>query len=52
MADRLNKIVCTFDPTTPRITAYDINEWIQQVLRITEHTVSMIQIDGIKSKYS
>ena len=38
----------TFDPTSPRITAYDIHEWIQQVLRISEYTVSMIQIDGIK----
>ena len=48
MAERLNTIVCTFDPTSPRVTAYDIHEWIQQVLRIPEHTVSMIQIDGIK----
>jgi len=52
MAERLITIVCTFDTTSPRVTAYDIHEWIQQVLRITEHTVSMIQIDGIKSKYS
>jgi len=48
MAERLNTIFCTFDPTSPRVTAYDIHEWIQQVLRIPEHTVSMIQIDGIK----
>jgi len=48
MAERLNTIVCTFDPTSPRVTAYDIHEWIQQVLRTPEHSVSMIQIDGIK----
>ena len=48
MAERLNTIFCTFDPTSQRVTAYDIHEWIQQVLRIPEHTVSMIQIDGIK----
>jgi len=46
MAERLNTIMCTFDPTSPRITTYDIHEWIQQVLRIPEHTVGVIQIDG------
>jgi len=35
MAERLNTIVCTFDPTSPRVTAYDIHDWIQQVLRIS-----------------
>jgi len=48
MAARHNTTVCTFDPTGPRITACDIHEWIHQVLRIPEHTVSMIQIDGTK----
>ena len=48
MAERHNTIVCTFDPTSPCITEYDIHEWIHQVLRIPEHTVSMIQIDGTK----
>jgi len=48
MAERHNKIVCTFDTTSPRITACDIHEWIHQVLRIPEHTVSMIQTDGTK----
>ena len=48
MTDRQNTVVCSFDPTSPRITAYDIHEWIHEALRIPEHTVSMIQIDGIK----
>jgi hypothetical protein len=48
MAERHNTLVCTFDPTSPRITAYDIHEWIHQVLRIPEHAVSMIQIVGTK----
>jgi hypothetical protein len=48
MAERHNTVVCTFDPTSPRITAFDIREWIHEALRIPEHTVSMIQIDGIK----
>jgi hypothetical protein len=48
MAERHNKVVSTFDPTSPRITAFDIHEWIHDALRIPEHTVHMIQIDGIK----
>jgi len=48
MAEHLNTIVCTFDSTSPRITAYDIHEGIHQVLWIPEHTVSMIQIDRTK----
>ena len=48
MAERNNKVVCSFDPTSPRITAYDVHEWIHAALRIPENKVSMIQIDGIK----
>jgi len=48
MAERHNTILCTFDPTSQRIIAYDIHEWIHQVPRIPEHTFSMIQIDGTK----
>jgi hypothetical protein len=48
MTERHNTVVCTFDPTSPRITAFDIHEWTYEALRIPEHTVSMIQNDGIK----
>jgi len=48
MVERLNAVVCTFDSNSPLITAYDIQEWIQQILRIPEQTVRTIQIDGIK----
>jgi len=48
MAERLNTIVCTFNSTSPRITTYDIHEWIQQVLRIPEQIVSTIKIVEIK----
>ena len=48
MAERLNTIVCTFDPASPKITAFDLYEWIHNTLRITEQNVTMIQIDGIK----
>jgi len=39
---------CSFDPSSPRITTYDIYEWIYASLQIPEHNVQMIQIDGIK----
>jgi hypothetical protein len=48
MAERHNTLVCTFDPTSPRITAHDIHEWIYEALRIPEGDVHMIQIDGIR----
>jgi len=48
MAERLNTIVCTFDPASPKITAFDIHEWIHNTLRIPEQNVTMIQIDGNK----
>jgi hypothetical protein len=48
MAERQNTVVCSFDPSSPRITAYEIHEWIHAALRIQENKVSMIQIDGIK----
>ena len=40
--------MCTFDPASPRTTAYDIHEWIHDVLNIPKHTVTVIQIDGTK----
>jgi hypothetical protein len=48
MAERHNTLVCSFDPSGPRITAYDIHEWIYTALRLPEHKVNMIQIDGVK----
>jgi len=50
MAERKNIIFCSFDPASLRITAYDIHEWIRYALRIPEHKVSMIQMDGIKKQ--
>jgi hypothetical protein len=48
MAERHNTVVGSFDLSSPRITAYEIHEWIFAALRIPEHNVQMIQIDGIK----
>jgi hypothetical protein len=48
MAERHNTVVCTFDPANPRITAYDIHDWIYASLRIPENDVQLIQIDGVR----
>jgi hypothetical protein len=41
-------LVCSFDPRSPRISAYDIHEWIHDQLRVREDTICTIQIDGAK----
>ena len=48
MAERKNTITCSFDPKSPRITAYEIHEWIYKKLKIPGDGVAMIQIDGPK----
>jgi hypothetical protein len=48
MPERHNTIVCSFDPASPRINAYDIHGWIYTSLRIPENDVQLIQIDGAR----
>jgi len=48
MEERQNTLVCTFDPQSPRISVYEIHEWIHERLDVAEATVLMIQIDGPK----
>src|SRR5215475_14686293 len=48
MSGRQNTLVCCFDPRSPRITAFDIHEWIHQTMRLQEEEVAMVQIDGAK----
>jgi hypothetical protein len=48
MNERQNTIVCTFNPASPRISAFEIHEWIHNHLRIPEQAVNMIQIDGTR----
>jgi hypothetical protein len=48
MAERQQTIVCIFEPTSPRISAFDIHEWVFENLRVAEHALTMIQIDAIK----
>jgi len=46
MGGRKNTIVCIFDMRNPRITAFNIHEWIYLQLRLQEDDIRMIQIDG------
>jgi hypothetical protein len=48
VAERQNTAVCYFDPCSPRIAAFDIHDWLHDVLKIPEHIVNTIQIDGTK----
>ena len=48
MAERRNSVVCTFDPISPKVTAYGIREWIHDILRIPGKTVNLMQIEGTK----
>jgi len=48
MAERHNALVCSFDPSSPRITAWDIHEWMYVSLKIPDYDVRMIQTDGVR----
>ena len=46
MNDRLNTIVCAFDPRSPRISAFNIHERIHDNMRLAEEDIRAIQVDG------
>jgi hypothetical protein len=48
MGDRQNTIVFCFDPRNPRITAFQVHEWIFEKLHLDEEDIRMIQIDGTR----
>jgi len=48
MSERRNTLVCCFEQNSPRMTALDIHEWIHEQLKLTEHSVLTIQIDGTR----
>jgi len=48
MAERQHTMVCIFDPTSPRISTYEIHEWIHDQLQTSEQSLTIIKIDGIK----
>ena len=46
VAERQNTLTCIFDPKSPRISAFEVHEWIHDQLRVPEREVQMLQIDG------
>jgi hypothetical protein len=50
LTERLHTIVCTFDQKSPRISTYQIHEWIHEQLRLQETDIRLIQIDGPRRK--
>jgi hypothetical protein len=48
MSARKNTKVCNFDHKSPRISAFEIHEWIYDTMRLGEDEVAMVQIDGAK----
>jgi hypothetical protein len=47
VSERQNTIVCDFALISPRISAYEIHEWIYEQISLQEKA-SMVQIDGPK----
>ena len=48
MNDRLNTILCIFEQKIPRISDFEVHEWIYDTLRLPQQEVRMIQIDGAR----
>ena len=47
MAERQHTMICIFYPTSPRISAYEIHEWVHDQLQVSEQSLTVIQTDGI-----
>ena len=48
LPNRQNTLVCAFDMASPRISAYDIHEWVHENMKLEPTDVIMIQIDSTK----
>ena len=48
MCARQNRILFAFGLKSPRISAYDIQEWIYVAMYLNDQEVTMVQIDGTK----
>ena len=46
MTERQKTIVRASDQRSPRVSAFDIHEWVYETLHLEEHEVVMIQNDG------
>jgi Fe2+ or Zn2+ uptake regulation protein len=50
MTERRDTVVCVFYHNAQKLSAYEIHEWIFDVLRLPEEQVLVIQIDGQQRK--
>ena len=50
MGERQNTTVCAFDLKSPRVSAYEIHEWIHEQLKLEDNEFLMEQIDGPNDK--
>jgi hypothetical protein len=50
ISGRKNTLVYCFDPISPRISAYDLHDWIHETTRLRDDEVAMVQIDGAKRR--
>jgi hypothetical protein len=48
LCERKDTVVCLYDNESPRISAYDIHEWIHMKLRLEPDEISTIPVDGPK----
>jgi hypothetical protein len=48
MVERKNTLICSFDPYGPRLSAYEVHEWLGLELGLLEHEVLLVQLDGVK----
>jgi hypothetical protein len=48
VAERKHTVVCIFDPNSPRISAFEIHEWLYEQSHVSENSLTMIQIVGIR----
>jgi hypothetical protein len=50
MGERVNNLVCTFDPQSPRTSAFHVHEWVHHKLGLQEDDIRALTIDGSKRK--
>jgi hypothetical protein len=48
--ERINTLVCIFDMQSPKISAYNIHEWVHSHLKLEEDQLRMLQIDGSRRR--
>jgi hypothetical protein len=46
MDERQNTVVCQFPTQSPKLSAFDIQEWIFATLQLPDDEILMVQIDG------